>query len=159
MKSAGKARNNGLYRHIRTSKEIIRNLLNDYMKNIVNSLYHSRFQKRHSDLHQNPLHKGHGITPVLYHHAALALDRSCTSWQHKNRFLITKGQMLHGSFVYSPLPVQLRINHVQHTISARFAHLPDCTNQRHCFRQCLCFLLFSLPLCNGARMEKALVPL
>ena len=33
MKSAGKARNNGLYRHIRTSKEIIRNLLNDYKKN------------------------------------------------------------------------------------------------------------------------------
>ena len=29
MKSAEKARNNGLYRHIRTSKEIIRNLLND----------------------------------------------------------------------------------------------------------------------------------
>lgn len=35
MKSAGKARNNGLYRHIRTSKEIIRNLLNDYIKNIL----------------------------------------------------------------------------------------------------------------------------
>ena len=34
MKSAGKARNNGLYRHIRTSKEIIRNLLNDYSKHI-----------------------------------------------------------------------------------------------------------------------------
>lgn len=33
MKSAGKARNNGLYRHIRTSKEIIRNLLNDLAKN------------------------------------------------------------------------------------------------------------------------------
>ena len=33
MKSAGKARNNGLYRHIRTSKEIIRNLLNDFRKN------------------------------------------------------------------------------------------------------------------------------
>lgn len=32
MKSAGKARSNGLYRHIRTSKEIIRNLLNDFMK-------------------------------------------------------------------------------------------------------------------------------
>lgn len=32
MKSAGKARNNGLYRHIRTSKEIIRNLLNDYLE-------------------------------------------------------------------------------------------------------------------------------
>ena len=30
MKCAGKARNNGPYRHIRTSKEIIRNLLNDY---------------------------------------------------------------------------------------------------------------------------------
>ena len=34
MKSAGKARNNGLYRHIRTSKEIIRNLLNDLLKPI-----------------------------------------------------------------------------------------------------------------------------
>ena len=32
MKSAGKARSNGLYRHIRTSKEIIRNLLNYYYK-------------------------------------------------------------------------------------------------------------------------------
>ncbi len=32
MKSVGKARNNGLYRHIRTSKEIIRNLLNDLYK-------------------------------------------------------------------------------------------------------------------------------
>lgn len=39
MKSAGKARSNGLYRHIRTSKEIIRNLLNDYPKNfyLINS--------------------------------------------------------------------------------------------------------------------------
>ena len=35
MKSAGKARNNGLYRHIRTSKEIIRNLLNDFVKIIM----------------------------------------------------------------------------------------------------------------------------
>lgn len=33
MKSAGKARSNGLYRHIRTSKEIIRNLLNYCYKN------------------------------------------------------------------------------------------------------------------------------
>lgn len=33
MKSAGKARSNGLYRHIRTSKEIIRNLLNYYINN------------------------------------------------------------------------------------------------------------------------------
>lgn len=32
MKSAGKARSNGLYRHIRTSKEIIRNLLNDSLE-------------------------------------------------------------------------------------------------------------------------------
>lgn len=39
MKSAGKARNNGLYRHIRTSKEIIRNLLNDYAKRMIFFLY------------------------------------------------------------------------------------------------------------------------
>ena len=38
MKSAGKARNNGLYRHIRTSKEIIRNLLNDY-RNLSRGYY------------------------------------------------------------------------------------------------------------------------
>lgn len=37
MKSAGKARNNGLYRHIRTSKEIIRNLLNDYYQKYLNT--------------------------------------------------------------------------------------------------------------------------
>ena len=35
MKSAGKARSNGLYRHIRTSKEIIRNLLNYYLNNMA----------------------------------------------------------------------------------------------------------------------------
>ena len=39
MKSAGKARSNGLYRHIRTSKEIIRNLLNDYKNNKIKYLY------------------------------------------------------------------------------------------------------------------------
>lgn len=37
MKSAGKARSNGLYRHIRTSKEIIRNLLNDFFNYICSS--------------------------------------------------------------------------------------------------------------------------
>lgn len=35
MKSVGKARNNVLYRHIRTSKEIIRNLLNDSNKSKI----------------------------------------------------------------------------------------------------------------------------
>ena len=35
MKSAGKARSNGLYRHIRTSKEIIRNLLNYSRKHYI----------------------------------------------------------------------------------------------------------------------------
>jgi hypothetical protein len=39
MKSAGKARNNGLYRHIRTSKEIIRNLLNDLPNNNKESTF------------------------------------------------------------------------------------------------------------------------
>ena len=34
MKSAGKARSYGLYRHIRKPKEIIGNLLNDYDKSI-----------------------------------------------------------------------------------------------------------------------------
>lgn len=38
MKSAGKARSNGLYRHIRTSKEIIRNLLNDCIKQLNTGL-------------------------------------------------------------------------------------------------------------------------
>ena len=40
MKSAGKARSNGLYRHIRTSKEIIRNLLNDSPNYIIVIRYH-----------------------------------------------------------------------------------------------------------------------
>ncbi len=33
MKNAGKARSYGLYRHLRTSKEIIENLLNYLIKN------------------------------------------------------------------------------------------------------------------------------
>lgn len=47
MKSAGKARSNGLYRHIRTSKEIIRNLLNDYANNF-HGLLHSLFENHHN---------------------------------------------------------------------------------------------------------------
>lgn len=43
MKSAGKARNNGLYRHIRTSKEIIRNLLNDYYQKEKTADFGNRF--------------------------------------------------------------------------------------------------------------------
>lgn len=35
MKNAGKARSYGLYRHLRTSKEIIENLLNYYLINKV----------------------------------------------------------------------------------------------------------------------------
>ena len=34
MKNAGKARSYGLYRHLRTSKEIIENLLNYFVKNM-----------------------------------------------------------------------------------------------------------------------------
>ena len=45
MKSAGKARSNGLYRHIRTSKEIIRNLLNDLCIYNLNLNIDSKFQK------------------------------------------------------------------------------------------------------------------
>lgn len=46
MKSAGKARSNGLYRHIRTSKEIIRNLLNYLCKN--SNFFHNEL---YIDLH------------------------------------------------------------------------------------------------------------
>ena len=46
MKSAGKARNNGLYRHIRTSKEIIRNLLNDYFKKCIGRLMNRILRRR-----------------------------------------------------------------------------------------------------------------
>ena len=48
MKSAGKARSNGLYRHIRTSKEIIRNLLNDLSK------YNPRYKNRPDLLLRKP---------------------------------------------------------------------------------------------------------
>ena len=56
MKSAGKARNNGLYRHIRTSKEIIRNLLNDCVLTIRKHLLKIRFER--SDRGQEPS-RGH----------------------------------------------------------------------------------------------------
>lgn len=50
MKSAGKARSNGLYRHIRTSKEIIRNLLNDYVNNINETSKKQKFGMMATDL-------------------------------------------------------------------------------------------------------------
>lgn len=52
MKCAGKARNNGLYRHIRTSKEIIRNLLNDY-KEILYLIFdypHKHYTFKHFEI-------------------------------------------------------------------------------------------------------------
>ena len=45
MKSAGIARSNGLYRHIRTSKEIIRNLLN-VLYIMINISFSSEVEKR-----------------------------------------------------------------------------------------------------------------
>ena len=51
MKSAGKARSNGLYRHIRTSKEIIRNLLNDYHEKYL----HYRLQQLFPYIFLTPL--------------------------------------------------------------------------------------------------------
>lgn len=58
MKSAGKARSNGLYRHIRTSKEIIRNLLNDYYKNPIKKFPLHRFRAMHIPVlhHQHRIH-------------------------------------------------------------------------------------------------------
>lgn len=40
MKNAGKARSYGLYRHLRTSKEIIENLLNYFFIDKINLLFH-----------------------------------------------------------------------------------------------------------------------
>ena len=47
MKSAGKARSNGLCRHIRTSKEIIGNLLNDWKK-INTSISHLKRRNKNA---------------------------------------------------------------------------------------------------------------
>ena len=50
MKNAGKARSYGLYRHLRTSKEIIENLLN-YYYNIEKrpvALFHKRWLRQRS---------------------------------------------------------------------------------------------------------------
>lgn len=51
MKSAGKARSNGLYRHIRTSKEIIRNLLNYYMNHHTSSEHGIERKTPHATRH------------------------------------------------------------------------------------------------------------
>lgn len=63
MKSAGKARNNGLYRHIRTSKEIIRNLLNDCIKILddVQAVPPVQVRNKYDSTHA-------GIYHLLYRH-------------------------------------------------------------------------------------------
>ena len=70
MKSAGKARNNGLYRHIRTSKEIIRNLLNDYHKNHGFASYSDelRFWLRQQASPPRPVKKSGYILYMVYPH-------------------------------------------------------------------------------------------
>ena len=74
MKSAGKARSNGLYRHIRTSKEIIRNLLNDYMKHNYNiSFYHSVHHNRVRVIIMDELKITKRTEPVMF---TIRVDKS-----------------------------------------------------------------------------------
>ena len=61
MKSAGKARNNGLYRHIRTSKEIIRNLLNDYVETLKGASGQTSYNGRNYNLYKVIDLKGNNI--------------------------------------------------------------------------------------------------
>ena len=79
MKSAGKARNNGLYRHIRTSKEIIRNLLNDYIKN--NSVAYKALQE---------LQKESEKTDCIYPY----MDRLSDMLDSDNSYIRTRGLTL-----------------------------------------------------------------
>ena len=66
MKSAGKARSNGLYRHIRTSKEIIRNLLNDYEKHLNLFFFEMRLGSQYHNT----------MDSTLFHDAVLILKYS-----------------------------------------------------------------------------------
>lgn len=64
MKSAGKARSNGLYRHIRTSKEIIRNLLNyyeEYNTSEIAKLLNVSVNTVKSRLRRGILFRGHSM--------------------------------------------------------------------------------------------------
>jgi len=72
MKSAGKARNNGLYRHIRTSKEIIRNLLNDLFNYFEKS---SMFSKTFKDVLLRFFINRDSITSIFYYAAAVFFPR------------------------------------------------------------------------------------
>ena len=84
MKSAGKARNNGLYRHIRTSKEIIRNLLNDYRNNSNNvaillpqrALMAKKpwYDWTFSGVQSFPLHRCRGLCSDIVDYAVDSLD-------------------------------------------------------------------------------------
>jgi len=67
MKSAGKARNNGLYRHIRTSKEIIRNLLNDCVLTIRKHLLKIRFERSGRGQEPSRGHKFSILENVVLH--------------------------------------------------------------------------------------------
>ena len=64
MKSAGKARNNGLYRHIRTSKEIIRNLLNDSTKTFKIGTESSSGAKSYLDFSKDCFTKGNTTVTI-----------------------------------------------------------------------------------------------
>ena len=65
MKSAEKARNNGLYRHIRTSKEIIRNLLNYYDKDKIAAIEQNGYMDSVTMLTKPPFDKPLSFTRLF----------------------------------------------------------------------------------------------
>lgn len=75
MKSAGKARSNGLYRHIRTSKEIIRNLLNDLYK----YSYSQSCRQKLSLNEQSSVTARSFVHFYIFFSAALSIKAFCTS--------------------------------------------------------------------------------
>ena len=94
MKSDGKARNNGLYRHIRTSKEIIRNLLNDYIKIIVvvpfigyDSKWPDQSKHRLKKLIQN------ANDSIVISHSA-----DVSSYKKRNYYMVDHAEYLIGVF-------------------------------------------------------------
>lgn len=110
MKSAGKARSNGLYRHIRTSKEIIRNLLNDSDNNqIIFSILYKKYiyMKRRND---QSTYKFNGAIATILLQFRHIFYLSCIKFLLKvcsnhgiiglDYFILRHGHFVHGYYIW-----------------------------------------------------------
>ena len=134
MKSAGKARSNGLYRHIRTSKEIIRNLLN-YYHNLLGTSTCGTVSERsriHRLLQRGQKRSATATAITMFGSKVISLDRFAGSrfasfFNYYAHFFIINCALLTTHFTYRIKYTRVFIYNIQEFLAI---HVNSCHDNR-----------------------------